>query len=190
MSKQLIQTPSQTVGPYFAYGLTAVQYSYPFTQIATGNCISNEEIEGERITIKGRLLDGAGNYIPDAMVEIWQADAEGSYASTVFKGFGRMGTGVNEDGSFKFDTVKPGSVQGAAPHITMIVFMRGLLVHAYTRIYFSDESALNENDELLNSIETGRRQTLIAKRNETDGKVEYQFDICMQGETETVFFDV
>jgi protocatechuate 3,4-dioxygenase alpha subunit len=190
MSKQLIQTPSQTVGPYFAYGLTAEQYNYPFTQIATGNCISDENIRGERISIKGRLLDGAGDIIPDAMVEIWQADADGSYNSAVFKGFGRTGTGVLEDGNFVFDTIKPGSTEGTAPYITMIVFMRGLLVHAYTRIYFSDETVMNEKDEVLNSVEADRRQTLIAKRKETDGKVEYQFDICMQGSNETVFFDV
>jgi protocatechuate 3,4-dioxygenase, alpha subunit len=190
MIELLKQTPSQTVGPYFAYGLTAEQYHYPFTQIATANLIQDETIKGERISITGKVLDGDGNFIPDAMIEIWQADADGNYKNPNFKGFGRVGTGTSTDGSFSFETIMPGSVNEAAPHISMIVFMRGILTHAYTRMYFSDEFELNKKDEVLKSVDPARRNTLVAKRNEVDNKPAYHFDIYMQGEKETVFFDV
>ena len=188
MSDQLLQTPSQTAGPFFGYGLAAEQYHYKHTQIASGNLIVDEAVDGEKIMIKGRVFDGEGKPITDALVEIWQADASGKYNSS-FKGFGRAGTGANEGAGFLFETIKPGSVNGAAPHINVIVFMRGLLVHAYTRIYFSDE-AVNENDEVLNSIDAQRRNTLIAQKTEAAGQTIYHFDIHMQGDNETVFFDV
>ena len=188
-SNKIYQTPSQTVGPYFAYGLTAQQYNYDYTQIANGNLIKDESIKGKRIIIKGRVLDGEANIIPDAMIEIWQADAEGNFNNDLFKGFGRVGTGTDKDGYFIFETIKPGSVNGAAPHVNVIIFMRGLLSHVYTRIYFPDEIVLNEKDEVLNSLDEKRRTTLIAVRLEKN-EVEYLFDIRMQGENETVFFDV
>ena len=143
MTELFIQTPSQTVGPYFAYGLTSEQYQYNHTQVADGNLIKDEKLKGERIIIKGRVFDGKGNIIPDAMIEIWQADADGKYpvhgAGDQFTGFGRQGTGTAADGSFLFNTIKPGRINSAAPHVNVIVFMRGLQTHAYTRIYFSDE---------------------------------------------------
>jgi len=194
MTDQFIQTPSQTVGPYFAYGLTSEQYHYNHTQVADGNLIKDEKIKGERIIIKGCVCDGEGNLIPDAMMEIWQADADGKYPGPgikdQFTGFGRQGTGTAADGSFLFRTIKPGSVNQAAPHINVIVFMRGLQVHAYTRIYFSDEVVANQQDAVLNSVDAKRRTTLIAQRTETGSGIEYRFDIYMQGEKETVFFDV
>ncbi|HEY6977656.1 MAG TPA: protocatechuate 3,4-dioxygenase subunit alpha [Chitinophagaceae bacterium] len=186
---KLLQTPSQTVGPYFAYGLTSQQYRYDHAQVADGNLIKDNNNHGECITIKGQVLDGEGNFIPDAMIEIWQANAEGNYNVCDFKGFGRQGTGTDKNGYFIFETVKPGSVNEAAPHINVIVFMRGLLSHVYTRIYFSDEAAANQKDEVLRSVDEKRRATLIAKRSEKNG-VEYIFNIRMQGENETVFFDV
>jgi len=187
---QYIQTPSQTVGPFFAYGLTAEDDGYKYSQIANGKLLTGNKVEGERITITGSILDGAGNLIPDAMIEIWQADDRGRYDSRLFGGFGRAGTGSSEDSRFRFDTIKPGSVSGAAPHINLIVFMRGLLVHAFTRFYFSDETNLNENDEVLNNIPAERRHTVIAQRKDTQNEVSYHFDIYMQGENETVFFDI
>jgi protocatechuate 3,4-dioxygenase alpha subunit len=128
------------------------------------------------------------------MIEIWQADADGKYPGPgikgQFTGFGRHGTGTAADGSFLFSTIKPGSFKNSAPHINVIVFMRGLQTHAYTRIYFSDELTANHKDAVLNSVDAVRRITLIAERNETGGGIEYRFDIFMQGEKETVFFDV
>jgi len=192
------QTPSQTVGPYFAYGLAAPQYGYPFTGLASDQ-VADELTPGERIRIAGRVIDGAGTAIPDAMIEIWQADSEGRYAhpndgrasNQRFRGFGRFGTGTDPENRFVFNTIKPGAVDSAqAPHISVIVFMRGLLTHAYTRIYFSDEVEANARDPVLASVPAERRKTLIANRDETSAGTLYHFDIYMQGDDETVFFDV
>jgi protocatechuate 3,4-dioxygenase alpha subunit len=182
------QTPSQTAGPFFAFALTPGQYGYPFASIASGR-LADEATDGEPIRIVGQVLDGEGMPIEDALVEIWQADAQGRYAnSTGFTGFGRQGTGADPQSRFIFDTVKPGSVDAEqAPHISVIVFMRGILTHAYTRIYFSDEAQANARDPVLASVPEARRPTLIAQR-QADGS--YRFDIRMQGDDETVFFDV
>ncbi len=194
------QTPSQTVGPFFAYGLTSEQYGYQLDQIATGDLLSSSPgVDGNRIRIVGQVLDGAGDPVPDAMVEIWQADGSGRYAhpadqrgvNTGFKGFGRMGTGTDPDNRFVFDTIKPGSVDGAqAPHINVIVFARGMLSHAFTRIYFADEAEINARDPVLGAVPEDRRQTLIAAPTDVDGRPTYRFDIRLQGAEETVFFDV
>lgn len=196
MSK-LGQTPSQTVGPYFAYGLTPEQYGYPLASIASGD-LRTPDAGGQRIRIEGRVFDGAGAVVNDAMIEIWQADAQGRYAhpadargNVAFKGFGRCGTGTDPGMRFIFDTVKPGTVDDAqAPHVNVIVFMRGLLSHLYTRLYFADEAAANARDPVLLSVPAERRETLIAQRSERDGVPVYSFDIHMQGDRETVFFDV
>jgi protocatechuate 3,4-dioxygenase alpha subunit len=188
------QTPSQTVGPYFAYALTPEQYGYPFKDIARPLMI-DEQTEGERIRILGQVLDGDGAPVSDAMLEVWQADAQGSYPDpsreNSFNGFGRVGTGTDPHNRFWFDTIKPGPTEdGQAPHLNVMVFMRGLLSHVYTRIYFSDESNLNAEDPVLNSVERTRRDTLIARRTRTPGGTVYRFDIHMQGDKETVFFDI
>jgi protocatechuate 3,4-dioxygenase alpha subunit len=194
---KLGQTPSQTVGPYFAFGLTAEQYGFPFNSIAGGNLVRSDT-DGQRIRIEGRVFDGAGKPVDDAMLEIWQADAKGRYAhpadprgsNASFKGFGRMGTGTDPENRFIFDTIKPGSVDGKqAPHISVIITMRGMLVHAFSRIYFSDEGAANDKDPVLNTVPVSRRDTLIAKRTEMPGGVIYRWDVRMQGPKETVFFD-
>ena len=181
-------TPSQTVGPYFAYGITAEQYGYRYSQIATGTLIKNKE-KGDRIFIKGRVFDGGGNVISDAVIEIWQADNAGSYTNPSFRGFGRVGTGTTTDNSFEFETIKPGSMGAQAPHINVIVFMRGLLTHAFTRIYFSDEKEANSIDPAFNAISPERRRTLLAEKIHVGDKIEYHFDIYMQGDNETVFFE-
>lgn len=195
------QTPSQTVGPFFAYGLVPEQYNYPFRSLADGQMV-DDTTEGQRIRILGHVHDGAGDLIPDAIIEIWQANAHGRYNHPAddrqdnlldpdFKGFGRMGTGTTPDNRFVFDTIKPGSVDGTqAPHLNVIVLMRGLLLHAYTRLYFSDEEEANATDLVLASVPEDRRETLIARRDvDLPGRV-YRFDIHMQGDRETVFFDV
>jgi protocatechuate 3,4-dioxygenase, alpha subunit len=194
------QTPSQTIGPYFAYGLTAPQYGYPFTAIA-GAMIATEDTEGERIRIVGQVLDGEGTPVNDAMIEIWQANAYGRYNhpadprtdnyDPAFKGFGRVGTGTDPHNRFIFDTIRPGAIgDGQAPHLNVTVLMRGMLVHAFTRIYFADEEEANAADPVLRSVPEERRGTLIAKREDTPGGTVYRFDIHMQGDAETVFFDV
>jgi protocatechuate 3,4-dioxygenase alpha subunit len=188
------QTPSQTVGPYFAYILTPAQYGYNFTSLA-GPQMVDETISGERIRVTGQVLDGDGVPVSDAMIEVWQADATGRYPDASpqdgFTGFGRVGTGTDPDNRFWFDTIKPGATgDGQAPHLNVMVFMRGLLSHLYTRIYFSDEDVLNAGDPVLGSVDETRRQTLTAMREATPGGTVYRFDIRMQGPSETVFFDV
>ena len=192
------QTPSQTVGPYFAYGLTPEQYGYAFTSIA-GGVLTTEAGDGERIRIEGRVLDGAGAAVSDAMVEIWQADGQGRYAHPAdprssnarFRGFGRVGTGTDPEHRFVFETVKPGApAEGQAPHVNLVLFLRGLLSHAYTRIYFADEAEANAADPVLAAVPAERRATLIAAREESGGTPLYRFDIHLQGDRETVFFDV
>jgi protocatechuate 3,4-dioxygenase alpha subunit len=182
------QTPSQTVGPYFAYGLAARQYHYPIGQVADG-AMAPEEAKA-RIRITGRVFDGAGEIVPDALIEFWQADAEGRYGGPDFLGFGRQGTGTDARGRFVFDTIKPGAAAGSAPFITLVVFMRGLLSHVYTRLYFSDETSANAADPVLATVPAERRGTLIARLEETANGIAYRFDIRMQGKNETVFFDL
>jgi protocatechuate 3,4-dioxygenase, alpha subunit len=191
-------TPSQTVGPFFAPSLTPGK-DYPWHQ-PIGNDLTTPDASGERIRIEGRVLDADGAPVNDAMIEIWQADAAGRYAhpadqqrpNATFIGFGRSGT--DGEGRFSFNTIKPGAVAGPdgrqqAPHILVAVFARGLPRHAYTRIYFSDESA-NGQDSILALVPADRHATLIAKRDEKGGSPLYVFDIRLQGDNETVFFDV
>ena len=197
----LKQTPSQTVGPFFAYGLTPRQYGYPLADVVD-NRLVGDGTEGERIRIIGQVLDGAGEPVADALVEIWQANAHGRYNHPAdtrsdnlldpdFTGAGRMGTGTDAENRFIFETVKPGPIgDGQAPHVNVIVTLRGLLSHVYTRIYFSDEAAANAADPVLAAVEESRRPTLIAERRETPAGIAYRFDIRMQGGRETVFFDV
>ena len=168
------QTPSQTVGPFFAYGLTPEQYGYPFAQIAPGAI----EAQGERIKITGQVFDGKKVPVVDALVEIWQPGV----------GFARQGTGTRSDCSFEFETTKPTTASaGEAPHVNAILFMRGLLSHLYTRVYFEDEMAANDADDVLLTVPKNRRITLIAKATQAG---QYRFDIHLQGDDETVFFDL
>ncbi|KKB62339.1 protocatechuate 3,4-dioxygenase [Robbsia andropogonis] len=193
----LKQTPSQTVGPYFAYGLTPTQYNYGFESLFTP-VIAQPEAKGEHITITGQVFDANGVPIADALLEFLQPNSEGRYigtpqeaAETGFSGFGRVGTGTDPKARYTIDTLKPGvAVAGDAPHINVIVLMRGLLVHAFTRIYFDDEAAANSNDPVLSTVPAERRATLIAKREPISGKKTYRFDVRMQGDGETVFFDL
>ncbi len=200
-STKLVQTPSQTIGPFFACGLTAAQYGYPHGTVVTPE-LASETTEGDRMRLIGQVFDGEGKQIDDAMIEIWQANSHGRYNHPAddrndnrldpgFIGFGRSGTGADPEHRFLFDTVKPGPIgDGLAPHINMIVLMRGLLAHVFTRVYFSDEAEANAEDPVLQSLPEPRRSTLIAKRCEAiPGRV-YRFDIHMQGPDETVFFDV
>ena len=170
------QTPSQTVGPYFAYSLTPEQYKYDFKQMVDNQMVDVLS-EPNVITIVGKIFDGENEVIPDAIIEIW--DAKNQI-------FGRFGTGTDPKKRFIFHTIKPESIDGKAPYLSVIIFMRGQLIHTYTRIYFSDEEILNEQDETLNLVPADRKHTLIANKK---GNI-YEFNIYMQGENETVFFDI
>ncbi|PXW25527.1 protocatechuate 3,4-dioxygenase subunit alpha [Paraburkholderia caballeronis] len=191
------ETPSQTVGPYFAYGLCPQQYDFDLKSLFTPD-IATPDAAGEHITLIGRVFDGDGNAVHDAMLEFSQVDSEGRYPSTRaqidetgFRGFGRAGTGTDPKQRFVVRTVKPARANPAeAPHLNVIVTMRGMLTHTFTRIYFDDEAAANDADPVLSAVPADRRATLIAKRDEQAGNIVYRFDIHMQGERETVFFDL
>ena len=194
---QLQQTPSQTVGPFFAYGLTPTQYGYDFKSLFTP-VLAQPHAKGEHIVVTGQVIDGAGNPVMDAIVEIMQANADGKPVTSIaqagaegFTGFGRCGTGTFPQSRYQFQTVKPGvAAVGEAPFINVCVTMRGLLVHTFTRIYFDDEAEANGKDAVLNSVPAARRGTLIATRETTGAGPVYRFDIRMQGDAETVFFDL
>ena len=180
-------TGSQTVGPFFRIGMAPL-FREEFAP---------EGMTGERVTVEGRVLDGEGHGVPDAQIEIWQADAQGKYFDaestepSAFRGFGRVPT--NERGEFRFTTIKPGCVAGPgevtqAPHLVVLVFMRGLLRHLVTRIYFEGEAA-NANDPVLALVPAERRETVMAER-ESGSTGTFVWNIRLQGEDETVFFDV
>ncbi|WP_322014745.1 protocatechuate 3,4-dioxygenase subunit alpha [Paraburkholderia sp. J12] len=193
----LKETPSQTVGPYFAYGLCPQQYDFDLKSLFTPE-LAAPETPGEHITLIGHVYDGDGKRVHDAMLEFSQVDADGHYpasrediARSGFRGFARVGTGTDAQHRFIVRTVKPGRAHAdEAPHLNVIVTMRGMLTHTFTRIYFDDEAAANERDAVLASVPESRRATLIAQRSEQAGSVTYRFDIRMQGADETVFFDL
>jgi len=184
----LFASGNQTVGPYLHIGLAWLKT----TEIA------GKGIKGERVAIAGRLIDGDGVGVNDGVVEIWQANADGKYAHPEdaqkkvlekgWRGFGRAFT--NAAGGFRFTTIKPGRVAAPdgslqAPHLVVAVFMRGMLKHLATRIYFPDETAANAQDPILKLVPPARRGTLIAKKK---GKA-LEWNVILQGKNETVFFD-
>src|SRR5262245_24266550 len=196
MSTMPERTPSQTIGPYLRIVLTPA--AYKFREVFS-TAVADPGMPGTHVRIEGRILDGEGNVAPDAMVEIWQADHQGRYAhpadgrplaSNSFRGFGRCAT--DKDGSFRFDTVKPGGVPGPngttqAPHINVGVFARGVLKRMFTRIYFAGDAA-NAKDPILALVPAERRDTLMAKPDPKAPGV-WRFEIRLQGGHETVFFD-
>lgn len=181
---------AQTVGPYFSIGL---EWLY-------GDSIAGPDVEGERVVIAGHVFDGDGEPVADALVEIWQANAQGKYAhpddpqpksvEPGFKGYARVPTDAH--GAFRVHTIKPGPVPAPgggfqAPHLEVAVFMRGLLRHLVTRIYFPDEAA-NARDLVLSLVPEARRSTLIARRHASDAHT-LEWNVVLQGDDETVFFD-
>lgn len=198
----LKETPSQTAGPYVHIGLTPnfseIKGVYPSD---LGSTMLTPETVGERILVSGRVIDGAGAPVGDAVVELWQADAGGSYVAPMgpgsnsapsFSGWGRQPTSA--EGVFSFETIKPGRVTGPdgrpmAPHVALWIVARGINIGLQTRMYFEDEAEANGADFVLGKVSPARRATLMARREE--GAVpRYVMDIVLQGERETVFFDM
>lgn len=178
----------QTVGPYLHIGLDWLN---------TRN-IAGPGVKGERVSIEGRVVDGDGVGVSDGLIEIWQANSQGKYAHPEdlqkkplergFRGFGRIPT--DPKGGFRFSTIKPGRVPGPgdklqAPHLVVAVFMRGMLKHLATRIYFPEDPA-NAEDPILKLVPASRRATLVAR---SKGKGALAWDVILQGKNETVFFD-
>ena len=201
----LKETASQTAGPYVHIGLIPHMAGFDIFEKNFGHVLVGPNTKGERITLEGHVLDGTGTPLRDVLLEIWQANAAGRYnhpadrsAAAIeedFRGWGRAGSDF-ESGLISFETVKPGATtdkmgRRCAPHINVWIVARGINIGLNTRIYFSDEEAANAADPVLNLIEQPvRRSTLMAKRSERGGKVVYAFTINLQGQDETVFFDV
>jgi protocatechuate 3,4-dioxygenase, alpha subunit len=203
----LKETPSQTAGPYVHIGLIPHQAGFDIFENNFSNVLVTPAAKGERIIIEGRIFDGTGAIARDILVEIWQANAAGRYdhpadrqenkpLDSAFRGWGRTGTDF-QTGLYRFETIKPGAVAGRhghkpmAPHVSFWLAARGINIGLATRMYFSDEAQANAADPVLNIIEQpARRETLIARREERPGGVVYVFDIHLQGERETVFFDI
>jgi protocatechuate 3,4-dioxygenase alpha subunit len=175
----MIPTGSQTIGPFFNFGLTCD---------AQLGIMVRDGAEGERIRLEFSVTDGNGTPTPgDSMIELWQADAQGRYTNgdANFQGFGRLET--QRDGTCVFETIKPGRVDGQAPHICVTLFARGLLKQLYTRVYFAGEAS-NSEDPALALVPVERRSTLLARPGGKPGM--WRFDIRLQGDGETVFFDL
>ncbi|PPQ17791.1 protocatechuate 3,4-dioxygenase, alpha subunit [Bradyrhizobium shewense] len=201
----LKETASQTAGPYVHIGLIPAMAGFDIFEKNFSNVLTTPNTEGERITLEGKVLDGAGTPLRDVLLEIWQANASGRYNHPAdrsagaleqeFRGWGRAGSDF-ESALVTFETIKPGAIldkagRTCAPHINVWIVARGINIGLNTRLYFSDEEAANAADPVLNLIEQpARRSTLIAKRSERAGKVVYSFTIHLQGPEETVFFDV
>jgi protocatechuate 3,4-dioxygenase, alpha subunit len=203
------ETASQTAGPYVHIGLAPQAAGFDIFANNFGNVLVDAQTKGERIRIEGRVFDGIGTVLKDVLIEIWQANAAGKYAhpgdrqpkkkiDPHFRGWGRAATDF-DTGVYSFETIKPGVVEGRngrfmAPHVNAWIVARGINIGLNTRIYFSDEAEANAGDAVLNLIEwEQRRKTLVAERQSKkakDGAAVYRFDIRLQGEDETVFFDV
>lgn len=206
MSQQLNylrESASQTAGPYVHIGLAPGAAGFEIYKQELGWDIAGPNAKGERIRVEGRVIDGMGAPIKDVLLEIWQANTAGHYAHPEgggpvedgFRGWGRVITDF-ETGEWGFDTVKPGKTRGhnvgtQAPHLNLWIVARGINIGLNTRMYFDDEAEANAKDPVLNLIEwEHRRATLLARKSERDGQIVYRFDIKLQGEDETVFFDV
>ncbi len=195
----LKETPSQTAGPYVHIGLALAAAGIEPREHEIWNQMAKPEAPGEHILLLGNVYDGNGHLVRDSFLELWQADDQGHYhidfdQDQPFNSFGRTAT-TFDAGEWTVQTIKPGVVNNTAgvpmaPHINISLFARGVNIHLHTRLYFSDEAEANGKDPVLNLIEQpARRETLIATRCEVDGKLAYRFDMRIQGEGETVFFD-
>ena len=195
----LKETPSQTAGPYVHIGLALAAAGIEPREHEIWNQMAKPEAPGEHILLLGNVYDGNGHLVRDSFLELWQADHQGHYhidfdQDKPLNSFGRTAT-TFDAGEWTVQTIKPGVVNNAAgvpmaPHINISLFARGVNIHLHTRLYFSDEAEANAKDPVLNLIEQpARRETLVATRCEVDGKLAYRFDMRIQGEGETVFFD-
>ncbi|MDB2407732.1 protocatechuate 3,4-dioxygenase subunit alpha [Jannaschia sp.] len=187
----LKESASQTAGPYVHIGLAPGAAGFDIYREELGHDIAGPNATGRRITVTGMVTDGTGAPVKDVLIEVWQANADGTYPGTGpvedgFRGWGRVVSDF-ETGIFTFETVKPGGVDGMAPHLSLWLVSRGINIGLNTRMYFADETDANAADPILSLIEqTDRRATLLAR---PDGDT-YRFDIRLQGDEETVFLDI
>ena len=188
----LKETPSQTAGPFVHIGLMPAIAGLKTRHPGPSNILARDGALGERIRIEGHIHDGAGALVKDALVELWQADANGRYGANDFSGFGRAATDF-ESGLFVFETVKPGATpyrdgRMQAPHVTLAIFARGINIQLQTRLYFSDEAAANVKDPVLQLVGAPDLVATLVAQRDPDRPL-YRIDIHLQGDRETVFFD-
>lgn len=193
-TKVISETASQTAGPYVHIGLAPNAAGFDIYETEAGKEIAGPNAAGERIRVEGIVWDGDGEPIKDVLIEVWQPNSEGKFANTDevengFRGWGRIISDF-ETGEWGFDTVKPGAVEDGAPHLSIWIVARGINIGLNTRMYFPEEATANAADPVLDLIDADLRDTLIATRVEGAETTTYRFDICVQGDAETVFFDI
>lgn len=206
MKNYLAETASQTAGPYVHIGLAPHAAGFDIFENNFSEVLTQPDTRGERIVVEGCVYDGSGTPVRDVLIEVWQANAAGRYQhpadqqhdkplDPVFRGWGRTCSDF-DSGIWRIETIKPGSVTGRdgrpmAPHLNLWIVARGINIGLNTRLYFADEQTANAADPVLNLIEwEKRRSTLLARREQRGDETLYRFDIWLQGENETVFFDV
>ena len=188
------ETPSQTAGPYVHIGFLPAYAGLNLRTQEKLNILTGEGVDGEPIRIEGAVYDGAGTLVRDAVIETWQADAKGRHSQSGFFGWGRAAADP-ASGDWHIETIKPGPVawqdgRPQAPHVSLILFARGINIHLHTRLYFEDEAEANAADPVLNIVDAHLRPTLIAKKSKRGSETVYRLDIVLQGDNETVFFDM
>ena len=190
----LKESPSQTAGPYVHIGALPAQAGLNLRTQEKLNVLTGPDVEGERIRIEGIIYDGAGALVRDAVVESWQADTMGLHNQSGFFGWGRAACDF-DSGVWFIETIKPGRFAARngkmqAPFITLAIFARGINIHLHTRLYFEDEADANQADPVLTMVDPAHRPTLIAKKEKRGSETVYRLDIVLQGDGETVFFDM
>lgn len=194
-TKVMPETASQTAGPYVHIGLAPNAAGFEIYEKEAGAVIAGPDVEGERIRVEGIVWDGNGDPVKDVLLEVWQADAHGRHANSAevedgFRGWGRIISDF-DTGLWSFETIKPGQVNGGAPYLSLWIVARGINIGLNTRMYFADEADANASDPVLGLLaDPDQRGTLIAARTDDEGAAVYRFDIVLQGDGETVFFDI
>ena len=193
-TKVIPESASQTAGPYVHIGLAPNAAGFDIYEIESGKDIAGPNAAGERIRVEGIVWDGQGEPVKDVLIEVWQPNSEGKFANKDaveegFRGWGRIICDF-DSGEWAFDTVKPGAVEVGAPHISLWIVARGINIGLHTRMYFPEDTGANASDPVLNLVDAELRDTLIATRVEGAETPTYRFDVRLQGDGETVFFDI
>lgn len=193
-TKVLRETASQTAGPYVHIGLAPNAAGFNIYDIESGKDIAGPNAGGKRIRVEGIVWDGNGDPVKDVLIEVWQPNSDGKFANQDeveegFRGWGRIISDF-DSGEWGLETVKPGALKDAAPHLSIWIVARGINVGLNTRMYFPEDTQANASDPVLNMLDADLRSTLIATRLDEAEKTTYRFDIRLQGDGETAFFDI
>lgn len=193
-TKVMHETASQTAGPYVHIGLAPNAAGFEIYETEAGAEIAGPNAKGDRIRVEGVVWDGHGEPVKDVLLEVWQPNASGTFANAGdveegFRGWGRVICDF-DTGEWSFETVRPGGVSPEAPHLSLWIVARGINIGLHTRMYFPEADEALAADPVLRSLDIRHRETLVATRSDVDGLPTYRFDIRLQGDRETVFFDI